>query len=169
MTKFDDYRPIAADQLPPAHSKVLEWSPSPLNEEMESLGILKNPPKPASIHQQHNPRGSSPSHRSFAPSTSSSRSASFYSASIPAAPSSYASRRSAAVASPRLISANLPPTPSTPTDAEILAELRCLLSEANLQITSRKQIRLALQEKFHCDLKPKMSLISDAISTYIQR
>ena len=182
MARFDEYPPFVMDhQSQSARSKVLDWSvPQPqelddsLDEKVNDLGLTSNPsilPQPKPVATQVHPRRINPpsSYRSVARSVSSSRSPSFYSAS-PAPTSSYASRRSAAVASPKLIyaSASMPLVALVPSDAEILAELRCLLSETNLQVTSRKQIRLSLQEKFHCDLESKKALISEAISKYLQ-
>lgn len=183
MARFDEYPPFVMDhQSQSARSKVLDWSTTQaqelgdsLHEKVNDLGLTNNQsiiPQPKPVATQVQPRRINPpsSYQSVARSVSSSRSPSFYSAS-PAVTSSYASRRSAAVASPKLIypSAKMPLTTLVPSDAEILAELRCLLSETDLQVTSRKQIRLALQDKFHCDLESKKALISDAISKFLQK
>ncbi|KAJ3360115.1 hypothetical protein HDU91_004705 [Kappamyces sp. JEL0680] len=52
--------------------------------------------------------------------------------------------------------------PHCPTDAEIMAELRCLINDANLSTTTTRSLRLALESKFGVDLSHKKEFISNS-------
>lgn len=168
MLKFEDQE--SSNRLMNPHksqsidSKIRIWQSQNENTFKEQSVNSNHPPtsniKPtnsaAIIEQPRSIRA--PSIHSIHSNPHSVNTSSFYTS-----PSSMASRRSIA-ATPKLASIPKNFKPAFPSDQEILAELRCLLNDLDLTSTTKKQVRVRLEEKLQCDLSSKKNLISTYIN-----
>ena len=155
MAKFEDQALITA-QPQSIDSKIEMWQNNyaidiPITS--QNLMVVNEQPQPLSPPSIHGTFRSAKTNSFHSANTRSQYSMQ----------SSKASRRSIA-AIPKLNHYPTPNKPYFPSDQEIFAELRCLLNELDLTSTTKKQMRLRLEENFKCDLFSKKDLISTFIN-----